>query len=113
MKNNKLFRLANVYELGSTFDNINSDIRIEIFEDIDSNYRMIKVWAKRSYDVYPTFTNINKFKNDKVYSSDLLSVEITNFITDDISLLKGKQISEKQILQEAINGIHKLAKKME
>jgi hypothetical protein len=105
----KLFKLANVYELDSTFDSADAHIRIEIFEDADDkNYRRVKVWAKRNYDVYPTLANIGQSGSDRMYSSDLLAVEITSLITDDLSLLTGKKAKEAQVLQEAIDGIKKL-----
>ena len=106
----KLFRLTSLYEFKGKFDKRETDFRIEVFEDTNGGgYRRLRVWAKRDYDIHPTFVNIGEAEAGKIFSSDLLAFDITNLITEDLSLVTGKQISEDQILEEAINCINELS----
>lgn len=104
-----LYKLTSVYEFDKKFDGANSSIRIEIFENCnDDKYRRVRVWAKRSYDLYPTFINSNKSKDEKVYSSDFVAIDISNLITDDLSIIEGKLIQESDLLHNVIDSINKL-----
>jgi len=107
----KIFKLTNVYEKRCVFDTVETYVRIEIFEDIDNTgFRRVTVWAKRSYDAIPTIVNLEMKNDKKIVSSDLLMIDITSLITEDSSLITGKEIDESQILKLAVDGIDRLCR---
>ncbi len=104
----KLYKLINTYELNKKFDDNITSLRIEIFENVsNSQYKQARVWGIRSYDLYPTFVNLVNNVDKPIHSSDLLSINITNLVIDDLTIVEGKKIDENELLENVIESINK------
>jgi len=106
----KLYRLASVYEFDKKIDNSFDSVRIEIFEEIgNEKIRRVRVSAKRVYKLLPFLSDNGEELENQMHSSDLLSIDISNIVIDDLSLLKGKIIEESEMLKSVIDSVNKLS----
>ncbi len=72
-------------------------VRKEIFRSIENvNYFRARIWDQCTYDLYPTFLNIDLENNKKIYSSDELNREITLTVAEESNLITGKEYSNEE-----------------
>ena len=97
----KLFELSNTYEMLLDFGSTTRPIRIEIFRGIENiNLFRARIWDQCTYNLFPTFLNIDLDSKKKIYSSDEINREITLTIAEEPNFITGKEyLNEKEFLK--------------
>ena len=100
-----MFKLLNTYELLVDFNSTSRPIRIEVFRNVENkNIFRARVWDQATYNLYPTFANIDPeggIKNE-MFSCDHINQEITVTIAKDSTLITGKEYSSEAAFVEYI-----------
>ena len=100
---NNLFTLSTTYELLLEFKDTSRPVRIEVFRSVENpNIYRARVWDQNTYNLYPTFVNIDSEDGlqNKMLSCDEVNREITNIVAKEPTLITGKEYpGEKEFVE--------------
>ncbi len=92
IQSKQMFQLIETIELLVELTVETKLIRVEIFESANKNgFFRTRIWLQNIYDVYPTMLNhdLNRVGNERIYSSELLNVDITLSVAESPEWMTG------------------------
>lgn len=93
----KIFRLSETYEFYIDPVEYSKLVRIEIFKSTDVPCTLRgRVWLQSTYNLYPTFINLEKNSHNQVFSSDQINQEITLSVATSPDWVTGVETDDEK-----------------